>query len=77
MPLPNARTLRYADLRWQDTAVEHRSRSIILIRLSGELSSGRRAARASHPRSIAQRQHALSRGQRRDDIRYGDRRFSE
>jgi len=31
MPLPSVRTLRYADLRWQDTAVKYRSRAIILI----------------------------------------------
>ena len=31
MPLPNVRIFRYADLRWQDTAVKHRSRAIILI----------------------------------------------
>lgn len=67
MPLPSARTLRYGDLRWQDTAVKQIPRHRP-YRLLGELCGRRCATGASRSRNIAQRQHALSCRQRLSDI---------
>ena len=60
MPLPSVRTLRYADLRWQDTAVKYRSRAIILIACWESYATGG-ARRGPRARGASPSGSALSR----------------